>query len=302
MKRLITFTLLLALLLAGCTTAAPAPTATGGDFPLTLTNPLGDEFVLEQEPQKVITLAPNVTETLYALNAGEKIVGRTDWDVYPEEVLDVPSVGDMMEPSLEAIVAAEPDLVFASNFMSHEMVQKIIDAGIPVVTIIDQETVEGTFSTIEQVGKIVNQADRASEVIAEMKSTLEEVAERLMGTEKVTVYYAVGFGEGGDYTATGETFIHDILTLAGGENVAGDVTGWSYNLETLLQKDPEVVIVSNEWDSLARFLSTSGYNDLTAAKNGKVYEIDTDIMEVQGPRTALAVFEIARLLHPEKFE
>jgi iron complex transport system substrate-binding protein len=161
--------------------------------------------------------------------------------------------------------------------------------------------VQATLENILHIGKIVNREDGAKKVVDDMKSTLEEVQKAVEGVEKVSVYYVVGFGEGGDYTATGDTFIHDMLTLAGGDNVAGDTEGWSYNLETLLQKDPQVVIVATEWDTKSLFLAEEGYQELSAVKNQQVYEIDTDLLQIQGPRVAQGVLEIAKILHPDKF-
>lgn len=293
--------LILAMLVASCAAPASKTEQTSETYPLTLKNALGEEFVLEKEPERIISLAPSATEILFAIGAGDKVVARNDYDEFPPEAMELPSVGSMMDPSLEAIVAAEPDLVVASNFLSPEMVQKVIDTGIAIVSLDETTSVQATLENILHIGKIVNREDGAKKVVDDMKGTLEEVQKALEGVEKVSVYYVVGFGEGGDYTATGDTFIHDMLTLAGGDNVAGDTEGWSYNLETLLQKDPQVVIVATEWDTKSLFLAEEGYQELSAVKNQQVYEIDTDLLQIQGPRVAQGVLEIAKILHPDKF-
>lgn len=110
--------------------------------------------------------------------------------------------------------------------------------------------------------------------------------------ENPTVYYVVGYGEYGDYTAGGDTFVNDILTAAGGDNIASDVEGWSYSTETLLEKDPQYVIL-NAYNEEG-FCTTDPYTELSAVKNGFVETIDTNMLDRQGPRKQDAVVELDR--------
>ena len=129
---------------------------------------------------------------------------------------------------------------------------------------------------------------------------MDYVSDRLANAdENPTVYYVVGYGEYGDYTAGGDTFVNGILTAAGGDNIASDVEGWSYSTETLLEKDPQYVIL-NAYNEEG-FCTTDPYTELSAVKNGFVETIDTNMLDRQGPRNADAVVELAQMLHPECF-
>lgn len=272
------------------------------EYPMTITDGFDREVVLNEEPMKIVSLAPSVTETLYALGRGDRIVGRTAYDTYPEQVLDVPSVGSLSEPSIETIAELEPDLVIASTHFQKETLAKLEQLEIPVVVLIQQEDFEGTYALIEKAGEIVNAQAEAAGIVEEMKTIVSDVTEMVAGQESVSTYYVIGYGEYGDYTATGETFIHNMIAMAGGENVAAEATGWSYSIEKLVEDNPQVVLCSKYDDIKTGIEAANGYKDLDAVKNGKLIEVDNNMIDRQGPRLALGLLEIAKALHPEVFE
>lgn len=272
-----------------------------GNYPLTFVDSMEREVTIESEPQTVISLAPSVTETIFALGLGDKLVGRTDYCNYPLEALEVDSIGTLLDPNIEAIIALNPDLIIASSFFSEEVLAKLEEADLKVVILIAQESFDGVYDNIIQAGSIFDVKEKANEVVANMKSDVADTLSILDGAEKKTVYYVVGFGEYGDYTATGDTFIHDMLEMAGGSNIAADGVGWSYNLETIIEKDPEYIICSINWDTKSTIEATEGYMELTAVKEGKLVEIDQDLLSRQGPRLAEGLRAIAKLLHPDLF-
>ena len=135
-----------------------------------------------------------------------------------------------------------------------------------------------------------------------MKAKIASVTDKLKDATKVSVYYVVGYGEYGDYTATGDTFMGKMIELAGGDNIAKNETGWVYSKEALIDKDPSLIFCSDQWDTKAGFTSGAGYSDLTAVKEDKVFEVDESLMTRQGPRVADALEELAKLIHPDLFK
>lgn len=271
-------------------------------YPLTFTDGMEREVTIESEPMTIVTMAPSMTETIYALGLGDKMVGRTSYCNYPEAALSVADIGSLREPNLEAIIALNPDLILMSTHASEEVLAKFEEAGLTVAVLIAQENFDGVYEIINQTGLIFNIEEASQTFVASMQAEVTSVLEAVKDVEKKSVYYVVGFGEYGDYTATGDTFIHDMLEMAGGTNIAADGESWSYNLESIIEKDPEILICSELWDTKTTLEQTEGYMDLNAVKEGRLLEINPDILSRQGPRLAEGLKAIATLLHPELFE
>ncbi len=252
------------------------------------------------ETLKVVSMGPNITEILYSVDAGGMVVGRTDYCDFPAEVLEVESVGGLREPNIEKIIELQPDVVIASTHFEDEVGEKLEDAGITVEVLYEETEVEGVYTMIESIGDLVGKEEQASQVVADMQAAIDETTQAIEGLDPVSVYYVVGFGEFGDYTAGGDTFIHDMLTVAGGENVAADVEGWNYTLEALIEKDPEYIIIRA--GDKETFMSDANYANLTAVKEDRVFEIDNNLLDRQGVRNAEGIQVIAEILHAEAFQ
>lgn len=180
----------------------------------------------------MVSLSPNITEIIYALGKGDRLVGRTALCDYPEDVSNVTVVGDFYEWNFETILSLEPDVVFASSLNTEENEKKLKELGVNVVFLTQVQSFESTYEIIELIGKILNAGEEAEKVINKMKETVSAVQKAAEGKERPSVYYVVGYGEYGDYTATGETFISDMIEMAGGDNIAADTTGWVYSLKS----------------------------------------------------------------------
>lgn len=261
---------------------------------VSFTDSLGHEVEIPAEPQKVVSISPALTEIVYALGQGDKLVGRTDYDDYPVEVFDVPSVGDLYTPDLEAIAATEPDLVIASSIFTEESFDAITALGIPTVIIVDEESFDGTYGIISDVATVLGCPDAGEALNADLKARYEAVATE-PADDAMTVYYCMGFGEWGEFTAGGDTFINDIINAAGANNAASDVDGWSYSLEALIAADPDIILLST-WVDYETFTTTAPYSDLSAVKNGQVYSVDGNLFERQGPRNVEGIEFIADIL------
>jgi iron complex transport system substrate-binding protein len=270
-------------------------------YPLTIVDSYDREVTIDKEPIKVISVAPNITETIFALGQGEKLVGRTDYCEYPEEAKQIESIGSLESPNIEKILSLNPDLVIASTHFKKDVLQKLEELGLKVMVLYGEESFQGVYQVIEKLGTVLNAKEEADKVIANMKQKVTNVITTVKDAEKPEVYYVVGFGESGDYTAGRGTFIGEMIKMAGGKNAADDVKGWKYSLERLVEKDPDILICSKGYSPKEKVILANGYKDLTAVKNGKIFDIDNDLLEIQGPRLADGLERLAKIIHPELF-
>ena len=314
-KTLIFLTVLiasLALIMGGCqsgtaeTTPAPNMESTPASTPettteYTVTDSQGNVITFEKTPETVISLAPNITEIIFAIGAEDKLIARTDWCNYPESVFDYESVGNIDQPDVERIIELNPDVVILTEMTQQELALQIKAAGIPFVVVDEEDSFKGAYKCIEIVGGVIGHYDEATEIVSSMKADIEAIMTKIAGAEKKTVYYVMGYGEYGDFTAGKGTFISEMIAAAGGTNVADDTEGWSYSIEKLVEHDPNVLLLST-WSPAEGLKTATGYKDMTAVKENKMYTLNDDSLQRLGPRLAEAFAEMAKAIHPELFE
>ncbi len=250
---------------------------------------------------RVVSTAPSVTETIFALGKGNILKGRTDYCDYPAEAQNVPSIGSLREPDIEAIAELNPDIVIASTHFTKESLDKLTALSIPVVVLADQDSFEGAYCTIEDISRLIGAEIEGNRLITDMKTTVDSVKNAVRGKDKPSIYYVIGFGEYGDFTAGGDTFINQIITMAGGNNIAAGIQGWSFSLEQIVDSDPDILVCSKFWDAKDSIMGANGYRDLRAVKNGNLFEIDNNMLDRQGPRLAEGLKALAKILHPDSF-
>ncbi len=258
-------------------------------------------ITIDKIPSRVVSAAPNITEIVFALGKGEILVGRTDYCDYPAETSKIDSIGNIMAPSLEQIVALNPDLVIASTHFQKEAVEKLENLGLKVAVLNAEESFDGVYHLITQVGQVLDSTEKAAELIGDMKQKVADIALKVKHTPKPEVYYIVFYGDGGFYTAGQDTFIGNMLKMAGGDNAAEDSKGWQYSIERLVAQNPEFLICSKFYHTKDIIQRTPGFKDLKAVKEGRLLEIDHNLLDRQGPRLAEGLETLARLLHPEVF-
>ena len=286
-------------LLSGCSGKA----ANGNDskYPMTIKDNSGASIVIEKEPQKIVSLSPVTTEIIAAVDGLDKLVGRTTYCDYPAEVKDIAKIGDMITVNVEKIIELSPDLVIGSAFLDQGVRDQLENAGIKVVTIYTEDSLEGTYKDIRTIGGILNKSGEADEVVAGMKSKVESIQEKVSKAKTTpSVYIVVGFGAGGEFTATGDTFINEMIEMAGGKNIAFDGTQWSFSLEKIVERNPEIVIYSSVLDK-NELVKTNGYKDLDSVKKDNVFSIEANLIERTGPRLADGLEELVKLIHPELY-
>ena len=271
-------------------------------YPLTFKDSAGVDIIIEKAPSKVITLGPNLTEIVYALGKGESLIGRSSYDDYPTEVLKVESIGEIAKPAIEKIIELKPDVVFASGLVEADSVKQLRDVGINVVLINDQDRFEGVYQTILDMGKILDSNVKSSEIVKGMQDKVASVLAKVKDVAKPKVYFVVDYGQYGEYTATGDTFLGQMLEMAGGNNIAKDAKGYKYNIEDIVVNNPDIILCSNLYDSKAGIIKANAYIDLDAVKNGKVVELDDSMANRQGPRLADGLELLAKSIHPELYK
>jgi iron complex transport system substrate-binding protein len=228
-------------------------------------------------------MGPNVTEIIFALGKGDQLVGRTDYCNYPPEALDVASIGPIQPPGVETIIELEPDVVIASTHGSKEAADLLANAGIEVKYFFAPQSFEGVYDVIEQVAAEIGAEAEAEALINDMSARYEKLLEQAAGIEnRPSVYYVIDYGETGDWTAGGDTFIGKMIEVAGGDNIASDISGWSFSLEKLVEADPDIIFIAEARKEA--FAETPVYSELSAVKSGNLYGINDDIISRQGPR------------------
>lgn len=319
MKKRIVSSLVLLALLAACAPAAVAtqapvavePTAAPVvvDTSISLTDDLGREVTLAAPAARVVSMAPSNTELLFAVGAGDQVVGRDPYSNFPEEALDVADIGDTYASlNTELILSLEPDLVLAAGITPPEQVDQLEQLGITVYWLGNPTDLESLYRNLETVGILTGNEQEALAAIDELSARADAVLTKVAAvTERPTVFYEVDgqTDPNAPFTAGAGTFIDLIINLAGGTNVVGNQEGYiAYSIEDLLVADPDVILLGDfAWGATVESVAArAGWGALSAVANDRVYPFNDDHMSRPGPRLINALEELALLLHPELFD
>lgn len=276
------------------------------NFPVEIEDNFGNKVTLEKEPMKIVSLAPNNTEVLFALGLGDRVVGVTSYCDYPEEAKTKEIVGDFEGNNLEKIVELNPDLVLVYGAGDEEDNKVLKDAGIKVLGFMP-ETIDAVIKDIETVGKATGKNKEAAELVEAMNNKKNEILEKVKGQEEVKVFYEIWHDP---LMAAGKgSFMDELITLAGGKNIAEDAEGAypQYDLEQLVERDPEVYLSSQDMpDKTVESIKVRpGYEDISAIKNDRVYVFEgneANVVSRPGPRIIEALEVVAKAIHPELFK
>jgi len=266
---------------------------------------LGREVEIVEEPQDLVSMAPSVTETLFAVGAGDRVVGVTDADDYPREVEEIEVAGDFNGPNVEKVLDLETDLLLLSfDGTKTGQAEKLEDQTNAEVLVMNPKTVEETIEAVGVVAEAVGEPEGGEEVQKEMRSELREVREAVRGEERPTVFYEVYYPPLS--TVGPGSFIHDAIGLAGGRNVAADAKEPypTYSEEVLIEKDPDFYLFGEAAapGGVEDLRKRPGYGKLQALKEGHAKQVNEDLVSRPGPRITDGVREIAEAIHPEAFE
>ncbi|QJD84943.1 ABC transporter substrate-binding protein [Cohnella herbarum] len=273
-------------------------------YPLTIKDPTGTEFTFDKAPEKIVSTSVSETEILYALGLGDKVVGVSDYDNYPPEVLDKPKVGGVSEPNVEAIMALEPDLVITGISIKDTAVEKFRSLGLKLVKT-EPKTVEDVLGNITLFGQITDKQAEAEALVAQMREDIRKVTEAaatIKPEEKKKVF--IEFSPG--WTVGKGEFMDELITLAGGINIAADLPGWNpINEEKIIADNPDVIIYTlNITDDKSGkkledlIQGRSGWDKIKAIADKRLVGLEGDILSRPGPRITEALKQLSEGIYP----
>ncbi len=253
-------------------------------------------------PQRVVSLAPSVTETLFALGFGDRVVGVTTYCDYPPEARRLPKIGGFTNPSVEAIVATRPDLVIGVNDSSHPVKTKELEHLGIKIALISVTSLNEILNSFKSVARMLGHPEAGDKLAQKITRQFEEVKKRVAPAPRRSTLLAVGLRP--LVAVGGKNFIDELITLAGGDNIAGNAAQPWLNLpdEYVIAKAPQVIIqagMGSERGTSAKYWSD--LKSIPAVKEGRVYSYPSDKILRPGPRVGEGLEEIARLVHPECF-
>lgn len=277
-----------ALLWMGCT----HHNASQQDEHRTYTDDYNRTVEVPSHPTRIVSTSPAITEIMFAIGADELLVGRTDFCTYPPEASQIASIGGISNLNVESLAALNPDLVISGSMVSAKITHALETLGIPVACVLEQQRFDGLYDNILKIGQLCNREAEAEQLVAELKEQVSLLMDHPAQqpndkAHRPSMYYVVGFGAGGNYTSGGNTFINDLIEMAGGRNIANGIKGWSYSLESLMEADPDYILIRHE-DSAA-FCKARPYCNLSAVREGRVIGLASGEMDLQVPRNLAAI-------------
>ena len=280
---------------------------TSQSSPGNIVDGLGRSITIEKTPQRIVSLSPSNTEILFALGLGNKVVGVTEYCDYPQSAKPKPKVGGFSTVDVERVVSLEPDLVLASRIHSKTVIPALEKLDLTVVALTPTSLPE-VLDSITTAGKITGHDREASALINNLSTRIEAVADKikpLSTDERPRVFYITWHDP--LMTAGTDTLADYVISSAGGQNIASDISGdKAINLETVLYRDPQVIVASVDMGSGEdlpwQYLQTEPrLKNTQALLNGRTYKIDGNLIHRPGPRIVDALEQMAHFIHPELF-
>lgn len=306
------WTLLLAALFSACrsgpnvitnTTAEPAPPMR------TITDDLGWQVAIPFKITRVVSLAPNLTESIFAVGAGDRLIGVTTFCDYPEQAKEIAKLGDTMTPNMESIIALKPDIVFVSTASQIENFTKTLESNGIAVYVTNPTDLFQVFSSIRTLGDILGTTDKASLVADELEVRVNKVKAALgdhltktdsMRSDDGRVRTFVQISHEPLFTIGNGSFLNQLVASAGGISVTADIPSAypKISKETAIALRPAAIILSDSPDNQE---PNDSFKNSYAVKEGRIYRVNADLISRPGPRLVDALEQIAKFLHPEKF-
>lgn len=258
-----------------------------------ITDDLNRQVKIPEKVTQVISLAPNLTEIIFAVGGGDKLVGRTDYCNYPEESKKVASIGDTLKPNVENIIALKPQVVFVSTASQLETFTKTLESQGITVFVTNPNSLDGIYQSIEKVGEILGTKDKAAELIGNLKKRVAAVEEKTKNVAKPKVFVQI---DKSLYTIGKDSFITDLINRAGGISATKDLATAYPKLskETALALNPDIIILSESPDNDE---PNEVFKNSNAVKNGKVFKINADILSRPAPRIVDGLEQITEKIH-----
>lgn len=284
--------------------AAPAA-AKKTQYPLTVKDATGKQFTFQKAPAKIVSVSPAETEALFDIGLGDQIVGVSDFDDYPAEAKSKPKMGGVTKPNTEAVIAAGADIVFTGVSMKKEAVEQYRGQGINMFKV-EPKTLADVMNNVMLYGQITDHQEQAEQVVAKMKADLQKVQDAVKGLkpeERKKVY--IEFSPG--WTVGKGEFMDELITLAGGTNVAGDTQGWNQiSEENIIKANPNIIFYPQGItdDKTKKTLEQiirerSGWDKIDAIQKNQVIPLDGNLISRPGPRLTDGLLAMAKAMYPD---
>ena len=268
-------------------------------FPVTLTDGTGTEVTVEQRPERIVALQASTAQILWEIGAQDRVVGMpvrsyTSYLNGSESKTDV-LTEDGSAASVEQVVALDPDLVVAPSSIGNDTVEQLRNAGLTVYKSGADKSIESIYEKTERYGQLVGNCEQAAAVVEETRSAVEEIRSAVEGRDRPrTLYYFY------NYTAGSQTFIHEIIETAGGDNVAANAGIQTYevvNEEVVAERDPQWLLHPSD----APLPTGEPYASTTALQQNQTLTLNANYMNQAAPRVVIPMRKIAMALHPDAF-
>ena len=275
--------------------AGAAPCATFKDA-------LGRDVVISKPPERIVTLAPSLTEIVYYLGLGERIAGVTDHCNYPPEAARKPKVGSYINLNLERIVSLAPDLVIGTVDGNEKIVVELLEQAGITVYVVNPRNVQEAVETIALLGEVCNLEEKGKSLARALSARVKHVVEKTAPLTKPLVFLQIHLHP--IMSINRRTIHHDLIRLAGGKNMTADepITYPRISLEEIIQRKPEIILISS-MERGGRFEKAREdwlkWTTIPAVKNGNVHLIDSDLIDRPSPRVVEGLENMARLIHPK---
>jgi iron complex transport system substrate-binding protein len=277
------------------------------DKPAALYDDLGHLFSLGASPRRIVSMAPNITEILFALGLGDRVVGVTRYCDYPPEAARREKIGGLVDPSIEKIQALHPDLIIAFRGNPIGILNKLKNLRFPVFILDTGRSLDDLFLTIEKVAAVTGEEKTAANIIDSLRKKRLDIQKTLSTVEKTPRVFLSVYGRG-LWTCGQESYLNSLLTEARGANISAGIRRRWLNLsrEELIHRDPEVIIImTGDESGFARakewLLADSRLKTISAIRRHEIHFLDENVASRFGPRLIDALDDVARILHPEKF-
>lgn len=288
----------------------PAPE---GVYPLVLTDAYNRVVTLDNMPWRIVSLAPSITETLFAIGEERRLVGRTDWCRRPAGVSEIPSIGAIDKPNLELVAAIRPQLILASNLTGRDVIDSLERIG-TTAFVLDQSDWETVERDIAAIGRLLSAQSGALKLVEDLRRRRAAIEERIATVragprKRVLILYDLE----ALYSAGKDTWPGDLVEMVHGRNLADAApSSWpQLNRESVIRDDPEVILLPEEKPLPDRKIreqrivqqlrSDSRWDTVTAVREGRVAIIDDNLLSVPGPRMAEALERVAAAVRPDLF-
>ncbi len=281
---------------------APQKDAAPSAEKLVYTDGIGRRVEIPARPERIISLAPDITETLYLLGAEDRIIGNTTQCHWPEAANHKPKIGDLLNPNYEVILAARPDLIIASTAGNDQSsVMKLTRLGLPVY-VAAPRSVSKIMESVENIARITDCADEGRRLAAGMRERLNRIRSLTGGKRPVRAFFITWFDP---LLAPGKaTFENDVLRLVGVASITADIPQFypRYSLEQVLVNDPDVILkATHEGNPFPDLKALPGWRDLRAVRQNRIYVV-SEFLQHPSPLFVDGVEDLARQLHPECFQ